>query len=153
MDTSHLHNKRALLISQRDQLNANLNATLGAIAMVDELLGDLAAEESRRLTTEAQLKEAAQDIADEAAHTAKMSQMGAPPETAELDCGLHEHAFPSAPEILPVIHEDEAIDISPKRTGRAKFKGPKVCEFPDCVCEGSDDCAAVTFSAPVSDPA
>lgn len=36
--------KRAALVAQREQCLANYNLTTGAIAIVDELLGELAAE-------------------------------------------------------------------------------------------------------------
>ena len=35
-----LHQKRAVLVAQRDQFLANLNLTIGAIAIVDELIGE-----------------------------------------------------------------------------------------------------------------
>jgi hypothetical protein len=40
-----LQAKRAVLVAQRDQLTANLNATLGAIAICDELLAESAKEQ------------------------------------------------------------------------------------------------------------
>jgi hypothetical protein len=39
-----LRQKRAVLVAQRDQLMANVNVTSGAIAMVDELIGEAVAE-------------------------------------------------------------------------------------------------------------
>lgn len=40
MNIETLQAKRALLVSQRDQQLANLNTTAGAIAIVDELIGE-----------------------------------------------------------------------------------------------------------------
>jgi hypothetical protein len=53
MNLETLQQKRAVLVAQKEQILANLNASLGAIGMMDELIGEAAAEESRRLATEA----------------------------------------------------------------------------------------------------
>lgn len=70
--------KKSILIGQRDQLNANLNATLGAIAIVEELLGEAVQEQQRAAEVVALEKAAAlQDAAD-------MERMKAVPEPMAL---------------------------------------------------------------------
>lgn len=65
MNLEMLQQKRSVFVAQKDQILANLNASIAAIAAIDELIGELSAEDSRRLATEAQLQQAAQEIVTE----------------------------------------------------------------------------------------
>ena len=47
IDIENLQKKRAVLMAQRDQQIANLNATAGAIAQLDELLKEAAEEQAK----------------------------------------------------------------------------------------------------------
>jgi hypothetical protein len=58
MNIDSLQAKRALLVTQRDNMLAQVNVASGAIAMIDELLGEVA-----KAPTRAEVKEAL-DYAD-----------------------------------------------------------------------------------------
>lgn len=47
-----LQAKRAVLVAQRDQIMANYNLTSGAIAIIDELIGEALADASKVLAEE-----------------------------------------------------------------------------------------------------
>lgn len=126
MDIATLEAKKTVLVAQRDQLMANFNASLGAIAMCDELLGEL----YRAAETQKQLDQVARDMAAEAQAKSRQERP-APPLDAPLHIAgscpgcpctdlcddegcqgdLRVIEVAAAPEMLPVLHEDEAVEI------------------------------------------
>lgn len=117
-----LQAKKAALVAQRDQLMANYNASLGAIAMVDELLGEL----HRAAETQKQLDQVAKDMAEESRALANEQTAGAMGKTHE----------PDAPVITyHEVGKAEALIIPTKPEMPAL-----ACGYPECSCIEQGDC-------------
>jgi hypothetical protein len=114
-----LQGKRALLVAQKDQQLANLNATIGAIQVVDELIVEQAAETSRQL--DAIAKQMARE-ADEAAAEVPPAVDIKDGDRLTFDDGRQFTAVIPAPEMLPVQRDEGCGHVD--------------CEFPGCDCDG-----------------
>ncbi|XUM19788.1 hypothetical protein ACRAVF_19165 [Bradyrhizobium oligotrophicum S58] len=108
----HLNTKRAALQASLEQLVGQVNRVSGAIAVIDELLQEMRAIAQEKRKEAAELDRSFLDRRD----------VQALREQLDRDESTFDAVERSRPEMLPVLHEDEAPPAAPADRCTASFE-------------------------------